>query len=68
MASILDRYVKRWVVARLQGIAIIRHNDQRQHKPTPHDIECLHPGALERHLKGHKKIDRFAVKEKGLKG
>jgi hypothetical protein len=68
MALSLGLYVKRWqrwVAARLQGIAIIRHIRQRPHKPTPRHIGSLRPGALERHLKGHKNIDRFAVKEKG---
>ena len=71
MALSLGLYVKRWqrwVAARLQGIAIIRHNDQRPHKPTPRHIGSQRPSALQRHLKGHKKIDRFAIKTKGLKG
>jgi hypothetical protein len=66
MALSLGLYVKRWqrwVAAWLQGIAINRHSDQRPHKPTPHHIESLCSGAFERHLKGFKKIDRFAVKE-----
>jgi hypothetical protein len=68
MALSLGLYVKRWqrwVAAWLQGIAIIRHNDQQPHKPTIRRIESLRPGALERHLKGNKNIDRFAVKVKG---
>jgi hypothetical protein len=68
MASVLGLYVKRWqrwVAVGLQGIAIVRHNDQRPHKPTPHDTDYVYPSAPERDLKGHKKIDRFAVKEKG---
>jgi hypothetical protein len=39
MALSLGLYVKRWqrwVAAWLQGIAIIRHDDQRPHKPAPH--------------------------------
>jgi hypothetical protein len=70
MALSLGLYVKRWqrwVAAWLQGIAIIRHTDQRPHKPTPHCYGSPCPGALERHLKGQKNRPFRGIR-KGLKG
>jgi hypothetical protein len=43
------------------------HNDQRPRKLVQNDIDCLYPGALERHLKGHKKSTASRYK-KGVKG
>jgi hypothetical protein len=67
MASVLGLYVnrwQRWVAAGLQGFTIVRQNDPLLHAV----MQYIHlPLSVHRQviIQRHKKIDRFAVSEKG---
>jgi hypothetical protein len=67
MASVLGLYVKRsqrWIAVGLQGIAI-EHDNDRRHLA----VNQLSPNTCTVHrqviIQRHKKVDHFAVKEKG---